>query len=232
VASGEGYFEYQLPGQLPLEQLRINLPQVNLLLPFELQRESCGYYTRRHGQRPQQECSWQTVLRDVAYRLQAGQGEARSGDLALSENIIGGRLRLRFDPRSGSIGHDAPTLQAGFVPLEVVFLARGAAPYSLAWGSTDVTPANLPLATLLPGYRSGTASPGSPASVQVTALAPIAATANGKPAKESAAAAPGQSKWLLWSVLGVGLLALGLMARSLLAQLGKAKEAGEAGSSS
>ena len=124
----------------------------------------------------------------------------------VSATIIGGRLRLRFDPRSGSIGSEAPTLQAGFVPQEVVFLARGAAPYSLAWGSADVAPANLPLSTLLPGYRSGTAPAGSMASVQVTALAPVAATANGKPAKEQAAAAPGQSKWLLWSVLGIGLL--------------------------
>jgi hypothetical protein len=220
VASGEGYFEYQLPGQLPLEQLRINLPQVNLLLPFELQRESCGYYTHRHGQRPQQECGWQTVMQDVAYRLQAGQGEAKSGDQNLSATIIGGRLRLRFDPRSGSIGKEVPTLQAGFVPQELVFLARGAAPYSLAWSSADVAPANLPLSTLLPGYRVGDQPPGSFASVQ--AMAP-ARQAAGATAPKEPVATHDQSKWLLWSVLGVGLLALGLMSRSLLAQLEQAK---------
>lgn len=227
VASGDGYFDYQLPGQLPLELLRINLPQVNLLLPFEIQRESCGYYTprHRHGHRPRQECNWQTVIRDVAYRLQLGQEEARSSDLSLATPLNGGRLRLRFDSRSGSIGRDAPTMQIGFVPLELVFLGRGAAPYSLAWDNADIAPANLPLATLLPGYRSGNGAPGSLASVQMVAAVPAPPVAGAASPKDQESATQGQlSKWLLWSVLGGGLLALGFMARSLLAQLERTKE--------
>ncbi|HZX30250.1 MAG TPA: DUF3999 domain-containing protein [Rhodocyclaceae bacterium] len=217
AATGEGYFDYDVPGQLPLEQLRINLPQINVLLPFTLQREVCGIYpSRHHRHQRRQECSWQGLAGGVAYRLQAGDGEARSGDIALNGGQ-GGRLRLRVDARGGSLGGAAPTLQIGFVPREAVFLARGEGPYTLAWGGTGL-PADLPLSTLIPGQRAGQPPAADPATLK---LPETAATQPAKTAVQGKAkAGPGEGKWLLWSVLAVGLLVLGFMARSLLAQMG------------
>ncbi|MCE1172403.1 MAG: DUF3999 domain-containing protein, partial [Azovibrio sp.] len=105
-----------------------------------------------------------------------------------------------------------PTLQIGFVPRELVFLARGSGPYTLTWGGSGL-PADLPLGTLQPGLAPGQPPLAAPASLALTA-----AEASGTQAVPPGAASE-PSPWLLRGALLLGLLVLGLMVRALLLQM-------------
>jgi hypothetical protein len=92
---------------------------------------------------------------------------------------------------------------------QLVFLARGAGPYTLALGSATVKAASLPLSTLIPDYSAaklaalGKATVDSGAVVTPAATAPTVLGTNWK-------------KIGLWAVLLLSVLALGAMAFSLL----------------
>lgn len=207
-----GSYDYAWSGQLPLDRLRINLPQVNSLAPLAIQRPTNWSGRHRHRDRPH----WDTLAQTVAYRLQTPQGEVRSADVSLHA-AVENRLRLAIDARGGAIGSLPPTVQIGFVPHLLVFLARGDGPFVLAWGAGDIGRADLPIATLLPGYdASGTlnATPASLASPGKASGEPVTAAGEGG---EEAPVVP--ARWILWAVLLAGLLVLGAMARALTRQL-------------
>ncbi len=213
-----GIYEYAWAGQLPLEKVRINLPQINTLAPVTLQylpapqhrAHRLGWHRRRDEPR------WQDLTQTVVYRLQAPQGEVKSADIALY-GTEANRLRLMVDTRSGGIGNTPPTVQIGFVPHVLVFLARGNGPFVLAWGASGVEPASLPLSTLVPGYDGAASLKAAPASL------PLSGIVQGRPAAPAGKAGPEASspstKWVLWAVLAGGLLILAGMARSLIQQL-------------
>lgn len=212
-----GVYEYDLPGQTPLERLRINLPQVNTLAPVDIRYLP----THRQAARPKWRSGrdeaqrWEGPAHAVVYRLQTPQGEVRSADVALS-GAASSRLRLTVDSRSGGVGSTPPTVQIGFEPNVVVFLARGEGPFVLAWGADGVDSADLPASTLLPVHNGETALNATPASLAPSDII------RGKPApatKTGPDASSGSSKWVLWVVLLAGLLVLGGMARSLTRQL-------------
>lgn len=207
-------FVYELPAHLPLEQLRIGLPQLNLLLPYTLQRERCQGREQRLRRQPA--CVWQNLSSGVAYRLQSGAGEVESGEVQLDGAVGAGRLRLRVDAAAGLLGTARPTLQIGFVPRELVFLARGSGPYTLTWGGSGL-PADLPLGTLQPGLDPGQPPLAAPASLALTAAE--ASGTQAAPPGAASDATPEPSPWLLRGALLLGLLVLGLMVRALLLQM-------------
>jgi hypothetical protein len=202
-------YEYALPGRLPLEQLRINLPQSNTLVPIEVQQYRAGESRRHRG-------GWETISSTVAFRLQSPQGDFRSPDILFNRPPLD-RLRLVVDSRSGGLGSTAPTLQVGFAPHVLVFLQRGEGPFSLAWGAPSIAPSALSLATLVPGYHADQKLPASPARLQ-----PIAVTALGASPAITASPgtrAPGMPKGVLWAVLIGGVMVLAGMVWVLVKQM-------------
>lgn len=208
-------YEYLLPGYLPLEKLRVDLPQINTLTPVNIQRLVAASERRNHRHRT--EAYWETLSRSVVYRLQSPQGEIRSPDIELFR-FPEARLRLVADARAGGIGGEPPALRVGFVSHVLVFLARGEGPFVLAWGAENVSSGELPVSTLLPGYEGVHKLTASTASLSLPAGG-AAATATPVSGKDAEKTAQPSSKWILWSVMIVGLLVLGGMARSLLGQL-------------
>jgi hypothetical protein len=206
------YYEYTWAGQMPLEKLRINLPQVNTLASLSIQN-----IHRRFGLHHSSEQQyWGNLTQTVVYRYQSPQGEAKSADIALYGPVLN-NLRLVVDPRSGSIGNKPPTLQIGFVPHVLVFLARGEGPFVLAWGAKDVESADMPALDLVPGYSATNSLKASPATLAVSSIVQQKPTGPvNKPASEGTSST---SKWILWVVLLAGLLVLGGMAWSLSKQL-------------
>ena len=217
-ATQPSIYEYAWAGQMPLEKLRIDLPQINTLAPLTIEylSEKPRQTPRLGWHRHHEEQRWEELAQTVAYRLQSPQGEVKSADVTL-HGAAANRLRLVMDARSGSIGNKPPTLQIGFVPHVLVLLARGDGPYVLAWGASGVAPAALPLSTLMPGY-DGAASLNA-----ATASLPPLGIVQGRPAAPAgravAEASSSSTKWVLWAVLLGGLLVLGGMARSLIQQL-------------
>jgi hypothetical protein len=218
TAEGNVY-DYALPGHMPLEKLRIDLPQINTLAPVNIQRLIPASPRRHHRHRT--EAYWETVSRSVVYRLQAPQGEIRSPDIELFRPAET-RLRLVADARAGGIGAEPPALRVGFVPHVLVFLARGEGPFVLAWGAEGISPGELPVSTLLPGYEGVHKLTATAATLVLAANG--AASPSPAAKKEQEATSPASSKWILWSVMLIGLLVLGGMARTLLKQLRQAEK--------
>ncbi len=203
-----GIYEYPLSGQMPLEQLRINLSQPNSLTPLQIQRFVDGRQRHRGN--------WQTVQTTTAYRFASPNGDVRSPDIVINE-LPTDRLRLVFDGRSGGVDRNPPTLQVGFVPDTLVFLARGDEPFTLAWSAASVENSALPIATLMPGYRSDQTLVAT--AVQLKPITVI----NAQAAPPSSAVTATPSKGVLWAVLIAGLLVLAGMTRVLLKQMKSAE---------
>ena len=110
------------------------------------------------------------------------------------------------------MGTKPPTLAARWYPQEVVFAARGAAPFELAYGSRSVAPAALPIATLVPGYCRR----------QATARQRRRRHAGGNAVRRqshSAARAARRQALVLWGSLVAAALLLGYMALRLARQM-------------
>lgn len=195
-----GEYLFDLGAHLVATRLDLRLPTPNTVAPLAW------------SVRERRDADWREVARSTAYRLQQGAGELASPPLDVGRQ--GGRYwRVRVDSRAGGLGGGLPVLRLGREPVQLVFVARGKGPFLLAFGRRDAAAAQLPLASLLPGYRPG----------QEAAL-PLARTGAAVALGGTAAPAPGQEdrpppdwkRWLLWAVLLGAVAMLALMARTLL----------------
>lgn len=197
-----GDYVFDLGARLVATRIGLRLPQANTVAPVTWQV--------REGKRE----VWRDVVRTTVWRLQREGADVESP--ALETGAVPGRFwRLRVDPRAGGLGAGVPVLRLYWHPTQLVFLARGKPPFTLAFGQRDAHPAQLPLASLLPGYR-----PGMEASLPLAHAGAVVALGghNAPPPGQEDRRPPDWKRWLLWGVLllAVGLLAL--MARSLLRQ--------------
>ncbi len=195
-----GEYRYHLPRPLPLARLQMTLPPGNQLLPVQILTQS----GRQQG--------WQSIASSVVYRITSKGREWSNTDVTLG-NVIVQDFMLRIDPRLPA-PPQAPALRYAVQPTQLVFLASGTPPYTLAAGNRDARDATLPVATLVPGFGQ----PNSPEIAVAEASAPAVATpAQG--ASSSAPANPESRKYLLWGVLILGVLGMAAMAWQLLRQM-------------
>lgn len=190
-------YQWQLPVGLPVERVKIAIAQPNSLAPGTL-------YGRLDDQQP-----WQVVSSGLLYRLTQGSGDAVQDQLQLSGQVVR-QLKLEVDDRGGGLGAQAPELSVAVQATQVVFLARGEGPFTLAVGNAEAKAADLPLTTLIPDFipqrlaTLGTAQPTTAPVADMAAAAVIAAPATGVDFKRLG----------LWAVLVSGVLLLGWMAFS------------------
>ncbi len=200
TAAKAGEYTWQLPMGLNVERVRIDLKEANTLAPATL-------YGRRESSLP-----WQTLNNGLLYRLTQNGQDVQQNELQVPGQTVQ-QLKLAVDERGGGLGAEAPTLAFAVRGTQLVFLARGAGPYTLALGNPSATAANLPLTTLIPDYSPQRLRELGQAKVEgATPLPPATATS-------PAAAVAGGPDWKkigLWAVLLLGVLALGGMAVSLL----------------
>ena len=116
-----------------------------------------------------------------------------------------------MDERGGGLGDQVPSLKYAVRATQVIFLARGEGPYSLALGNPNVKTANLPLTTLIPDFK-----PEKLATLgKATVLGDVVATQTST-ATTAAVAGTNWKKIGLWAVLLLSVVFLGAMAFSLL----------------
>ncbi|MBK5441076.1 DUF3999 domain-containing protein [Pseudomonas sp. TH32] len=192
-----GEYSWQLPNALNVERLRIDLSQPNSLAPVTLS-----------GRRESNQ-AWQPLSSGLLYRLTQNGQDVLQNELQLPGQAVA-QLKLDVDERGGGLGVEAPTLSFAVRATQLVFLARGEPPFTLALGNPSVKGANLPLSTLIPDYSverlAGLGQAKAAGAVVVTSPA-VAAPID---------AGPNWKKLGLWAVLLLGVAALGAMAYSLL----------------
>ncbi len=192
-----GEYSWKLPAGLSVERLRIELKQPNTLAPVTLA-----------GRRDSNQ-AWQPLSNGLLYRLTQNGQDVVQDELQLPGQTVT-ELKLQVDERGGGLGVEAPALHFAVRATQLVFLARGEPPFTLALGNASVKAANLPLSTLIPDYNAERLNTLGQAKV----AGAVAVTSPVVPAAVDSG--PNWKKLGLWAVLLLGVAALGAMAYSLL----------------
>ena len=217
---------FSLPFATPLTALRITPPGGDVLIPLRV-------LGRNERSQP-----WTPLASSVLFRLQTAGGVQTSGPVALP-GLAFRELQLQADAKTPGFGAP-PAISLQFEPVQIVFLASGGGPFVLAAGRAGTAGAYLPMASLIPDYRSGQENTLPLAQADLagqpgTAGASGAAGVPDQPDQPGVGTAPGQSaplvvaapgtgdglplrSWVLWGVLLLGVLALALMAGVLFRQ--------------
>jgi hypothetical protein len=192
-----GEYTWQLPMGLNVERLQVELNQPNSLAPVTLSG-------RRDSSLP-----WQLLSSGLLYRLTQNGQDVVQNELPLPGQTLQ-QLKLTVDERGGGLGAQAPAVKFAVRATQLVFLARGPGPYTLALGNATVKAASLPLSTLIPDYSPQKLATLGRASLDGgVVVAPVATPVQ----------APVGTDWKkfgLWAVLLISVLFLAVMAFSLL----------------
>jgi Protein of unknown function (DUF3999) len=195
-------------GALPVARLQVHLPTPNSVLALRLE------------QRHDQKAPWQTVASFVAWRLVREGQESVAPPLAVSA-APARHWRLVADART-----PLPALDSLDATLEwhaplLVFAARGALRLTLAVGRDKPVTAALPLATLMPGWRSGDEFKLPPAAVGALTIQP--SVTPGLPERLSEATDEDRRRWVLWGALALAVVGLAWLAARLARDVHKDK---------
>lgn len=122
-------YYFSMPGQMPVRRLRIKLPQDNTLVEVSV-----------HS-RPDSKAPWEFRGRGLFYRLTVGEGSLENNEMPVSWTPDRYWL-LRVDQSGGGLGSRLPAVAIGWHPHTLLFVARGDAPFTLAYGSAraEATP--------------------------------------------------------------------------------------------
>lgn len=196
-----GEYRFRLPQALPLASLRLELPPGNQLLPLEVRSAGQDH----HGYR---------LANTVVYRIASHGREWSNTEISLDGSPLQ-EFVLKIDPRLNPLPQ-GPRLAFALHPEQIVFLASGTAPYTLAIGQRDARDAALPPGTLVPGFGQ----PGSPEIVSAGLVASAIPPAS--PDIVQNPVIPAEQDWkkiALWAVLVLGVLGMAAMAWQLLRQM-------------
>ena len=211
-----GEYLFDLRGRLPVDRLRLQLPEINTVAQVEL-------LAREKGDAP-----WRPVARGVVYRLRRDGNEITSPEMQFG--VVTNRYwLLRVDQRGGGIGAGVPKVEAGWVPHSLVFAARGEPPFQLAYGNREAKPAAYAIETLIPGYRDAggakirAAKTGAQQTINASGAQALEQRELGGEARLKEAI--DWKRWSLWGALVFGVLVLGAMAWRLIHQLNEGAKA-------
>ncbi|MDR7191700.1 DUF3999 family protein [Luteimonas terrae] len=191
----EGGFVFRLDARLPVTHVDIGLD---------------GNATARWtlSVREDDSAPWRTITSDwLVYRVGA-DAASRTPPRALDTTLRARQWRLVPDaPSAGA----SPVLRLGYRAERLVFVAEGAAPFSLRAGSGRAVRVDASVAPLLADLRARDGGRWQPAVATLGARTELAGAA----ALDDTP--PGDwGTWLLWGVLGLGVLLVGGFALSLL----------------
>ena len=197
VTGKPGDYEFDLGGRFPLDRLAFGLPQENTIVPVRILS------------RAKPEDKWMPVTHMVLYRLKQNGRELVSPQVSIGTNPHR-HWMLSVDAASGGIGAGTLIVRAGWTPREIVFTARGAGPFRLAYGNAKVQAGSLGVDVLVPGWRTD----------QEPQMA-IASTGSAQKLAGEAAARPRADlkKLGLWAALLAGVAVLAWMAWRLSKQM-------------
>jgi hypothetical protein len=191
---GAARYLYDSKGFFPVDQLRIRLPEQNSLSQVSVFSKA------------DEEASWHRRASLLAYRLTVEEVNMESENLAINRTTDRYWL-LELADNSGI--HQAPTLELGWLPGQLLFMAQGEKPYTVAYGRAGLGAARSQVDRLLKAV-----DPQSEKKLVASAQAGPQKILGGEARLETAEELPWR-RWLLWVVLVSGVLVVGMMALKL-----------------
>ena len=204
IANKPGEYEFDVGAQVPIDRIHVELPQMNTLIQAELLA------------RANEKVEWQSVAQTTAYRITQNGRQFNSDDIQINRD--GRRFWLvRIAQQGGGLGKDNPSLKVGWLADQILFLARGRGPFQLVYGAEGVKSGEVPITSLMLG---GDGKGG----IQAQSIALSAPMPLGGEARLARLPEPFPwKKWMLWGVLGLGVLLMAWMASRLMGQMNEKK---------
>ncbi|MDU9050945.1 MAG: DUF3999 domain-containing protein [Candidatus Electrothrix sp. Rat3] len=191
---GAARYLYDSKGFFPVDQLKILLPEQNSLSQIAV------------FSRTDEKVSWKRRASLLAYRLTVEEVDMESEKLAINRTTDRYWL-LELADNSGI--HQAPTLELGWLPGQLLFLAQGEKPYTVAYGRAGLGAARSQVDRLLKAV-----DPEREKKLVAPAQAGPQKILGGEARLQAAEELPWR-RWLLWVVLVSGVLVVGMMALKL-----------------
>lgn len=198
---GPGEYLFEAPGPLPVDRIRVKLPQKNTLAAAEL-------FSRDGAKNP-----WAARSAGLVYQLRMEGEELVNPDFTLSP-LPGRFWMLRVRQSGGGIGRGSPEIELGWIPQHLLFVARGDGPFLLAYGNAQ---------RLFPDSRTDDLLAGLPNKRQAMASAKPAAFGAqivlGGEARLKTSPVVDMRKYVLWTVLILAVAILAWMSLLLYRQM-------------
>jgi hypothetical protein len=194
-------YHYDTGSYWPVDRMRVVFAEANRVAQIRLQSRL----------RPDDE--WQQRFQGLVYALQSNDITVRNEPLAWP-TTADRYWRLQIIGADKGEADRAPTLELGWIPHTLTFVAQGEPPYTLAYGSARVGPSEKPVATLLKTLGDARTSP-----LIKAARAGSERTLGGAERLRPPPAPVPWKQMLLWGVLLLGVAVLGIMVRQLYRQL-------------
>ncbi len=190
----KGEFLYASGGFFPVDQVNVKFSRPNSLARVTI-------FSRARQDEP-----WQRRTSMLAYQLSITGVDVDNPD----RNFAATTDRFwRLVIENSRPGQPAPVLELGWLPWELVFIAEGEEPYTLAYGRAGLEPERFQVDRLL-----GSLDPQKKKDLIFPAHAGPQTVLGGKQLLAVAAHFPWR-RWLLWAALVVGVLVTGAMALKL-----------------
>jgi len=148
--------------------------------------------------------TWLHASQKTVYRLDTSGVVIKDDEIRFGREIAANQWLIRQTTRSGNGLSQVTALELGWIPHDLVFVARGDGPFSLAYGKNGLQPVDNGIDELLRQSKRD-----DPQRVEIgEATLEVARELKGERALQRSWTA-GWKSWLLWAVLllGVGLLA-------------------------
>ena len=188
---------YHSPAPLPVNGVRLRFPEVNGILRATVQS------------RPDDKSPWISRCSGVFYVLQV-EGDRLGSELcALAETADQHwRLAVVQDGVGLEKSERLPVLELGWTPAELLFVSRGPAPYTLAFGSGRLEREKGPVGGDM--IQQALASEDQKILIRPAVLGKRLELGGEKALADQPAPLPWK-KWSLWLTLGAGVVFMGLM---------------------
>jgi hypothetical protein len=194
---------FVVPFAPPIAALDIKVQGSNVLIPVRV-------WGRNDRNQP-----WTPLASTVLYKLITNGKEQTSGPVEL-QGASYKEIKLQADQKTAGFAA-VPQVSALFESAQIVFLASGNAPFTLALGLPNAASAYLPVASLMPGYVNGQENTLPLARAESANAGLVAAPTQA----QSASNAPSTRSLVLWGVLLLGVILLAVMAWLLMKQTTK-----------
>jgi len=189
-------FYYVLPSRVRIEQIRFADVTENTLAPVEVFGRAITTQT------------WSRLGAANIYRLKTDSTEILNDDVYINASVVQ-ELKLQFDRRGTGIS--VPTISLGAIASQLLFLGRGATPYTLVVGNGSLSSEELAVDVLIPDYATNNGAAVTGSHIRNVSVGEFVATGQVPPADAKKDTTVTSRRGWLWVILVAGVVLLAAM---------------------